>query len=363
MTSAEVAVPDMLILGRESRGLSQEALAAESGVSQAYISKGENDLIEVTGERFEALAEALGYPIEFFLQHEHVAGVDALFHRRLRTVKVGELKQLQAQINVMRVHVKRLMRGVTVETPYAFPRVDVDEVGGPERAAQLVRRAWRLPLGPVSSVVASIEAAGGVVVPIVIRTDKVSAAAQWPLTEDRPYFFVNAGHGGERQRFSLAHEIAHMVLHSYPVDEQEDQADRFASEFLMPEAEIRPQLKARLTLERLGELKRYWKVSIAALIKRASQLGIIDDKRMTSFYKMLAARGWRKVEPLPIKPEKPTVLQDVIDTHQRVHKYSLEELSKLARLKVRDFVSTFGVSEDAVPPPTSESRMRLRVVG
>ncbi len=79
MTTAEVAVPDMLILGRESRGLSQEALAATSGVSQAYISKGENALIEVTGECFEALAEALGYPIEFFLQHEHAAGVDALF--------------------------------------------------------------------------------------------------------------------------------------------------------------------------------------------------------------------------------------------------------------------------------------------
>jgi hypothetical protein len=54
----------------------------------------------------------------------------------------------------------------------------------------------------------------------------------------------------------------------------------------------------------------------------------------------------------------------VIDTHRRVHKYSLEELSKLALLKVREFAITFGLDDDApVPPPTNESRMRLRAVG
>lgn len=360
--TAHVANPDMLVLGRESRGLSQSALAAEAGVSQGYLSKGENGLIEVSGARLEAIAETLRYPIEFFVQDEQAAGVQALFHRRLRSVKIGDLKQIQAQINVTRLQVKRLMRGVTVDAPHAFPKLDVDEVGGPERAAQLVRRAWVLPLGPVANMVRCLEAAGGIVVPITISTEKISAAAQWPADEDRPYFFVNAAHSGERQRFSLAHETAHMVLHAYPEQEQEDQADRFASEFLMPEAEIRPQLKGRLTVGRLVELKRYWKVSMAALIKRAGQLGVLDPTRVTSMYKMLSARGWRKVEPMTIPPERPEVLWSVIDVHRREHGYTTDELSRLSFLHSEEFERIYAPSPRGGPMPAPPTK-RLRVVG
>ena len=361
--STTTARPTMLILARESRGYSQAMLAAEAGISQGYISKGENGLIDVSGDRLAAIARALQYPIEFFAQDEQTAGVQALFHRRLRSVKVGDLKQIQAQINVTRVQVKRLMRGVTVEAPYHFPRFDVDEVGGPERAAQLVRRSWVLPMGPVANVVGSIEAAGGVVVPIAIATDKISAAAQWPADEDCPYFFVNAAHSGERQRFSLSHEIAHMVLHAYPEQEQEDQADRFASEFLMPEAEIRPQLKGRLNVARLVELKRYWKVSMAALIKRANQLGILDAARTTSMFKMLSARGWRKTEPVPIPVERPEVLWSVIQTHRRDHGYSTEDLSRLSLLERDEFERVFHVPDPSGPAPPWSPRRRLRAVG
>lgn len=356
--SAQVANPEMLIMGRESRGYSQSYVASEAGVSQGYLSKGENGLIDVSGERLEAIARTLRYPVDFFVQQEHTAGVEALFHRRLRSVKASDLKQIQAQINVTRVQVKRLMRGIAVDAPYAFPRLDVDEVGGPERAAQLVRRAWVLPLGPVINVVRTIEAAGGVVVPISISTDKISAAAQWPPDEDRPYFFVNAAHSGERQRFSLAHEIAHMVLHAYPEQEQEEQADRFASEFLMPEAEIRPQLKGRLNVARLIDLKRYWRVSMAALIRRAGQLGILDPTRVTSMYKMLSARGWRKVEPMPLPPEQPEVLWGVIETHRRDHGYTVEELSRLSLLEPDEFSRLYRVPSRSGPQPPAPRRLR-----
>lgn len=356
--SVHSANPEMLTLGRESRGYSQAALAAGSRVSQGYISKGENGLIEISGDRLEAIARELRYPVPFFLQDEHTAGVHALFHRRLRSVKIGELKQIQAQLNIMRIQVKRLLHGVTIEAPYAFPKLDVDEVGGPARAAQIVRRAWLLPLGPVVHLVRSIEAAGGVVVPIHISTDKISAAAQWPVGEEHPYFFVNSAHSGERQRFSMAHEIAHMVLHAAPEEDQEDQADHFASELLMPEAEIRPQLTGRLTLARLVELKHYWKVSLAALVRRAGQLGILDQTRVSSMFKMLSARGWRKIEPAPIPPEQPEVLRAVLRTHREDHGYTTEDLSQLSLLRPDEFERVYGSGHSPKLPP----RARLHVV-
>lgn len=354
----KVANAEMLVLGRESRGMSQARLADAAGVSQGVVSKAENGLLTVSGDRLAALAKAMSYPVDFFDQDERLVGVEALFHRRLRSVKSSELRQIQAQINVRRVQVKRLMHGIAVETPYTFPRLDVDEVGGPERVAQLVRRSWRLPFGPVANVVESIEAAGGVVTPITLSTEKVSAAAQWPPGDERPYFFVNDQHSGDRQRFSLAHEIGHIVMHGYPEEEQEDQADRFASEFLMPEPEIRPQLKGRLTMPRLIELKRYWKVSIAALIRRAGQLGVLTKERVTSLYKMLSARGWRKVEPAPIAQEQPQLLRIVFLTHARDHGYTPSDLSKVAMVSRSEFDRLYSVES----PSDGSRRRRLHAV-
>ena len=129
--TAPAASAEMLVLGRDSRGMTQPDLARKSGLSQGYISKAENELLTVAGERLEAIARALEYPVEFFVQSEHAEGVEALFHRKLRSMPAGQLRQVQAQINIMRVQVKRLMRGVEIRAPYPFPRLDVDDVGSP----------------------------------------------------------------------------------------------------------------------------------------------------------------------------------------------------------------------------------------
>lgn len=356
--SHAAANPEMLVLGRDSRGMTQADLARKSGVSQGYISKGENELLPVAGERLDAIARALDYPVDFFVLPEHAEGVEALFHRKLRTLPAAQLRQVQAQINIMRVQVKRLMRGVEIRAPRPFPRFDVDEVGGPEEAARLTRRAWRLPLGPIVNLVRSIEAAGGVVIPVSFATAKVSAAAQWPVDDSRPYFFVNAGHPGDRQRFSLAHEVAHVVLHSFPDPEQEAQADRFAAELLMPADEIRPQLRPKLTPSRLIELKRYWKVAMSAIIMRAGQLETISEKEKTSLYKLMGARGWRTREPYILRAEAPELLPSVLATHINQHGYSIGDLSRVALVREAEFRRLYGV-QDNEPPGGGPSHLRV----
>ena len=95
-------------------------------------------------------------------------------------------------------------------------------------------------------------------------------------------------------------------------DDMEREADAFAAEFL-----IRTEL-ANLTLGKAVDLKRQWGVSVAALIQRAHQIGVLTDARRTSLFKQLFARGWRVREPASdeIAPEK-TELLDHIATHLR----------------------------------------------
>lgn len=121
---------------------------------------------------------------------------------------------------------------------------------------------------------------------------------------------------GDRQRFTVAHEIGHLGLHAHmsPPDSAatgrriEMQAHRFAAAFLAPAQpliEDWEQLGRRVTLNTLAELKATWGIAIKALIVRFEQLGIVDADHATSLYKQSSKRGWNKAEPVATTSEQP----------------------------------------------------------
>lgn len=119
---------------------------------------------------------------------------------------------------------------------------------------------------------------------------------------------------GDRLRFSIAHELAHLVMHSPisgTVQELEREADRFAAEFLLPAEGIRRDVGPPVTLAGLVALKPKWRSSIASLIRRVRDLGIVSEAQYRYLMKQLTARGWRKEEPeaLAILPEKPRAIR------------------------------------------------------
>src|SRR5207253_274668 len=160
----------------------------------------------------------------------------------------------------------------------------LDYKSGPEEIAQLVRSAWMIPMGPVQNMTEAIENAGGIVVRMDFQTRQADALSEW-IPGFPPLFLVNSDPGipGDRLRLTLAHEVAHAVMHRYPNPEMEDQANSFAAEFLMPRRQIRASLY-NLTLAKLVQLKRIWKVSMAALIHRAFELKTITEAQRKYLY-------------------------------------------------------------------------------
>ena len=334
--------PELIVLARESRALTQAELADRAGISQGYLSKAENGLQEMASGKLESIAAVLEYSPDFFYGKIAVQGVDALFHRKLKTTPVTKLRTAQAEINIRRMQILRLLQGVTIKSEHTFPRIDAEEAGGAVEVARLVRRHWQIPHGPIQSMTKVLEAAGGVVVPMSFATPKVSAAVLWPDTDDRPLFFVNEEHNSERQRFSLAHELAHVVMHRTVDPEWEQEADSFAAEFLMPAREIKPQLEgAKLTLARLMDIKHYWKVAMSAVAKRAKDLGAITERQARSLFTLLNSRGYLKKEPFPLPAEQPKTLRNVLRVHLDRHGYSLQELGQLAFVSDSEFVRRF----------------------
>jgi Zn-dependent peptidase ImmA (M78 family)/transcriptional regulator with XRE-family HTH domain len=119
---------------------------------------------------------------------------------------------------------------------------------------------------------------------------------------------------GDRQRFTVAHELGHLGLHhSYPPPDTADdaariekQAHRFAGAFLAPGDALLEDLHHlgdRVTLTNLAKIKETWGIAIKALVVRFQNLGVVSDDQARSLYKQISARRWNKHEPVPVGNE------------------------------------------------------------
>jgi len=347
--------PRMLSLLRESRGLSQSALARESKVPQPAISRAENGLGELDPARIHAIADALEYPVEAFDWADEILGFGSasFHHRKQQALGQVTLQRIHADVNLTRMRVARLLRGIDMVPRYKFPSIEVEELGTPEEVARAVRAYWRLPMGPVANMMRVLENAGA----LIVRTDLYSpriSAISISAPGSPPLFVLNEGMSADRERFTLAHETGHITMHDMPEkpEDAEREADAFGAEFLMPASEIRPELR-NIDMAKAAQLKLRWKAAMSAIIRRARDLGQIDEARYTSLNVQISQRGWRKIEPVELEREEPSLISQVIAVHHEQHAYSTKELALLTGLFQNEYAARFNDH-----PP----RTRLHVV-
>ena len=353
--------PFMVQVGRESRGLSQKELADIMRVTQGRISKIESGLLPIPEDLLDALSVALDYPPNFFLQEGSIMGIGIaeVFHRKRADVPKKLLDKIHAQMEIRRRHVDRLLR--STEFPVRVPRLDLDEYGGsPEEIARLVRATWHLPRGPIANLTETLEQAGVVVVLFDFETSRVDAISRW-VPGLPPLLFVNQLAPTDRRRFSLAHELGHLVMHALPTPEIEPQANRFAAEFLMPERDIRPDLRD-VTLAKVARLKPHWKVAMQALLKRAEDLGTITVTRARSLWSQMTQLGYRTREPseYDLPAEEPRLLRELIQMHIHDLGYSADELRELLALNEVELWASY-LREQSQPPPLKAVPKVLRL--
>jgi Zn-dependent peptidase ImmA (M78 family)/transcriptional regulator with XRE-family HTH domain len=345
---------DMFQVARAARGLTQGELAQQAGVTQALISKLENGLtLDPTPDTVAALASALRFPTDFFYSSEKPHGLPPFHFRKRASLGSKALAKIEADINIRRIHLDRLLKSYEPATTKEFPIIDLEKnQWTPRDAAQHLRGHWMLPRGPVDNLTAVVERAGAIVIQIDFGTPRMDALS-FRLPGMPPLIFMNSTVPGDRYRFSLAHEIAHLACHNHPEsDEQmEEQADEFAAELLMPAKEVR-SFVAYPSLAKLGRAKQYWKVSIKALIVQASRLKVITPSQYTGLNVNYSKAGYGKFgEPFPIPVEKPSTLSMAVAHHMRALQYSAEDVAKLLMLTAEEFVATY------------TERPRLRLVG
>jgi len=314
--------PEMLILAREAAGLTQTELADRLGIAQGKVSRIEAQLSHIDNEFLQRLCAELGRTPAFFSRpgrRHSGAGVTEMYHRKRESMPKRVLARLHAIIDTIRIHFDEILKAIELESDYVFPHYDIDdplEDRTPVGIAQELRAIWRIPPGPVNNLTQVIEGAGGLIFVMDFETSLLDAICRW-YPGLPPLFFLNSRMPGDRYRYTLAHELGHMVMHNRPNPNMEAQADQFAAEFLMPAADIRSSL-TNVTLPRLAHLKPYWKVSMAALLKRATDLMKVSENQARYLWSRFSSLGYRRSEPmeLEIPVEQPQLVNSIIETCQ-----------------------------------------------
>lgn len=342
--AAHLFRPERLTLARELRGLTKTCLAERIQKTPAAVSQFEGGRARPEPGTLGSLALALQVPVGFFARaggREPVPTESAYF-RSLRSTTQSRRRQLLSRA-VLACELVDLL-----EAEVEFPAANVPQVTAPPRTpeeiegvAEAVRREWGLGLGPVSDLVALLESRGILVLKLSQEETDVDAfsvrSRQRPLV-----FLVMAKDSTSRTRMDGAHELGHLVMHHDAAPgstAMEREANRFASAFLFPrEHFLKEGPRRSLNWGLMYDLKRRWGVSVAAITRRAFDLGMIGEATYRRGFMHLNKTGQRKREDHEPPAEEPTLLRESL----RLVEPDMSESALAAELGVHSLADILG---------------------
>lgn len=255
--------PKRIKEGRLFRGLTQENLADAISVTKQAISQYETGVLTPTLEVITQIADMLDFPQQYFSKPYRNEILTPVFFRKRKT----STKKLT---EIFRTYIDWMADIYTyIEQYIHLPDLKLltyDRVGYTRREisdiARSVRRDMGLGDGPISNLTLLLENNGVIVSKVGLDAKKVDACSVFftaPGVAGRPMIFLTSGTSAVRSRRDLAHELGHQVLHSWMDKDQfqehkdviEEEAETFASYFLMPEQAIQRESYAVKSLDAL----------------------------------------------------------------------------------------------------------------
>lgn len=313
---------ERLKLARKRSGLSLRGLAEAIGhaVSAQAIGRYERGEMLPGSANALKLAKALGVPLSYLFSPSeiHLEGVE---FRKTATTRAQERAMVEAAV------LDSLDRYLLVEDlleigshvwdkPEGAP-FKVSDLDDAETAAESVRKAWNLGGDAIPNVTELLEEHGIKVLMLdfPLSVDGLTCRVARPGQEKVPVIVGSVAKSVERRRFTLAHELGHMVMAIDGDLDEEKACQRFASALLMPRNDLLFEVGQRrhaFGYAEIIEIKRMYGVSAAALIVRLRDLGVITEGTLQTVFRGIG-RTWRKAEPEPLpENEEPRRFQRLV---------------------------------------------------
>ena len=337
---------ERLRLARKRSGLSLRALssAMDGLVSAQAIGKYERAEMMPSSTVAIALADALEVTPSYLLSPSSVS-LESVEFRKLSSTRARERAAVEAEVLD---HVDRYLQVEEIlgvdntgqDMPDGAP-YSIQSMEDAEEVATTLRAAWNLGSAPIQNMTELLEERGIKVFKLDFpeRVDGLSCQVHRLNGGDVPVVVCSTGKSVERQRFTIAHELGHLVLDIPSTIPEEKACHRFAGAFLAPGAELIREVGRRrhnFGFAELIEIKRMFGISAAALVMRMRDLGIINEATLRTIFRGIGS-SWRSEEPHPLdREELPTRFRRLCLRALAENEISDSKAAELLRLRVSE---------------------------
>ncbi len=310
-------IGERLQRARKGAGLALRAVAEQAQLSHTTVSKFEKELQKPSSAQLIKLAKILGVRTEYFFRPQSLT-IEGIEYRKKSTLSQKSLDKIQADIFDQAERWHELLNLYPHPPIQAFALPDglpelISAAEQIEVLAETVRSAWKLGLNCIPDLIDTLESQGIMVISSTVGSDKFDGLAG--TINAMPLIVVGANWTGDRQRFTLAHELGHLLLKGRLaqslLDDEEKLCNRFAGAFLLPKQTLIEHLgqhRHRLEINELYLLKHEFGLSMQGVLFRVLNAEIISPVIFQSIYKIFSLKGWRTQEPKEFYPAEHTVL-------------------------------------------------------
>lgn len=312
--------PKRITYARELRGLTKKSLAEKINKSPAAVTQFEAGLKpDVT--TLACIADVLRLPLSFFSVDDTGIVQPSIeeFHFRARASVTQAMKYRSRRYAELVMDIFRFLSDYGV----VFPKENISSVQRNivdgmkvSDVAAMVRTEWGLLKRPIHDLFPLLEKNGIFIVLLDQDYNDLEACATW--FDNRPCImlaykkFINSA---SRLHFDLSHELGHLFLHDESSREtaKESQAHEFAASFLMPQDSFSMDSPRKWHLGMFLELKRKWRVSLQAALRRSRDLSLITESSYRWGMVDISKRGYRQQEPAEFDVGRPSLLSQAVE--------------------------------------------------
>lgn len=348
---------------RLARKLSLAQLSEKIGVTSQAISKYENGKIKPSSKVLINLSDVLDFPISFFINNnssiEEDIFNDSIIHFRSNkhiTKKLQEACKVRIKwVNNTYKLICDYFELPTLDIP-CLEIKDIDELSDEaiENIVENLRNYWNLDDKPINNFIDILQKKGFVVTRLDIGTKKIDGFSMW--NDNIPYIFIGTEKDSAvRSRFDLAHELGHLILHRNITKEEfeeerdviEHQADIFAAAFLLPRSSFSREI-INSSVDSLILLKRKWKVSLSAMIKRIQSIELLTENQIKYLRHQMCKYKYYIHEPLDdsIKCEKPYLFKQAFELLTENNILSKDDIADIIKLNKKEIINLYSLDTD-----------------